>query len=129
MPNKEFYFKHREHCLKYNAKWRDKNRKKKRISDLEYNKRNRSYRNYMDMIRRMKLRNIEGAFSREQWEDLKNKFNYTCLMCGKKEPEITLSIDHIVPITKGGDNYITNIQPLCRSCNSKKGNRTSEKVE
>jgi len=95
--------------------WRRKNR--------EWNKTHRQYRNYMDMIRRMKLRNIEGSFTREQWEDLKEKYNYTCLKCGEKEPKITLSIDHVIPISQGGDNYITNIQPLCRSCNSSKGKK------
>jgi len=57
----------------------------------------------------------------EEWKELKKKYNYTCLMCGKKEPEIKLSIDHIIPVSEGGTNWIENIQPLCRSCNSKKG--------
>ena len=98
-------------------------REKKRNHDREWNKNHRAYRNYLDMIRRMRLRNIEGSFTLEQWEDLKKKFNYTCPMCNKQEPEIILSIDHIIPISRGGDNYIMNIQPLCRSCNSSKGNK------
>ena len=34
-----------------------------------------------------------------------------------------LEIDHIVPLSKGGDHVVGNFQLLCKSCNSSKGNR------
>ena len=60
----------------------------------------------------------------EDWELLKKQYNFQCPSCEKKEPNITLSEDHIIPLTKGGSDYIENIQPLCRSCNSIKRQKT-----
>ena len=61
-----------------------------------------------------------GFYTATEWEDLKAKYNYTCLCCGRKEPEINLTADHITPVTKMGSSYIWNIQPLCKPCNSSK---------
>lgn len=58
-----------------------------------------------------------GNFNKEEWEHIKRIFCYTCMNCGKKEPKIKLTIDHIRPISKGGRHEIGNIQPLCKKCN------------
>lgn len=76
------------------------------------------------LLRQAKVRGAAGEHSLEQWEQLKAAHAYRCLRCNKCEPDIKLTRDHKVPISRGGSNDINNIQPLCISCNSKKHTKT-----
>lgn len=75
---------------------------------------------YLNNRRRARKMNAEGSHTFGEWELLKRQYGYTCPHCGKKEPEIVLTEDHIIPLSKGGSDYIENIQPLCRRGNSEK---------
>lgn len=56
-----------------------------------------------------------------EWTALKVAYGFRCLACGQHEPDIKLTIDHVLPLSLGGTNAIGNIQPLCGPCNSSKG--------
>jgi 5-methylcytosine-specific restriction endonuclease McrA len=60
---------------------------------------------------------VAGWFSSKEWLELKTIYNHTCPFCLRSEPEISLTVDHKIPIAKSGSNYIDNIQPLCMDCN------------
>lgn len=68
----------------------------------------------------------EGPFADDEilsnyaWAWLKEKYQYTCLCCKRKEPDIKLVSDHVIPRARGGTNTVGNVQPLCFSCNAKK---------
>ncbi|MCR4305479.1 MAG: HNH endonuclease [Candidatus Daviesbacteria bacterium] len=80
----------------------------------------RKQKSFIENKRRAIKNNAEGSHTFGEWETLKAQYNWTCPCCHKSEPEIKLTQDHIVPLSKGGSNNIENIQPLCNSCNSKK---------
>ena len=44
----------------------------------------------------------------------------TCHYCGKKVPPRLLTMDHIVPIIRGGKSTKGNVVPACKECNTKK---------
>jgi 5-methylcytosine-specific restriction endonuclease McrA len=75
-------------------------------------------------IRRAIKRGARGKYTLGEWLALKRAYLFTCPACARTEPVITLTRDHIVPISRGGSNYIDNIQPLCTGCNARKWART-----
>jgi 5-methylcytosine-specific restriction endonuclease McrA len=46
---------------------------------------------------------------------------YTCQYCGREAPGLT--VDHVIPRSKGGPSVWENIVASCAPCNRKKGNR------
>ena len=77
----------------------------------------KEYRKRQNSLHRLKI-------SETEQDDLKRQYDYHCLMCGLGEPEIELTIDHVLPASLGGEDELDNYQPLCRSCNSSKGTKT-----
>jgi 5-methylcytosine-specific restriction endonuclease McrA len=71
--------------------------------------------------RRARKLSAPGNFTAQEFSEMCRSFGQVCLSCGEKKK---LTADHVVPLSRGGSNYIANIQPLCLSCNDKKGTRT-----
>jgi len=131
---------HKEQISERNKKYRRNNRekiynaaKKYWRSHKEKIKKNR--RKYLDTekgraclqrqntARRISEKEIINTLTSEEWLDILEAYNYRCAYCGCKFDENTLpEKDHVIPISKGGNNVKENIVPACRSCNAKKGN-------
>jgi 5-methylcytosine-specific restriction endonuclease McrA len=54
---------------------------------------------------------------------IKKLCNYQCSYCGSFKD---LTIDHIIPLSRGGEHSFENTTCCCRKCNEEKGNRTPE---
>lgn len=68
-------------------------------------------------LQRSPISNYRHIFKR-----LLRRYKFQCPQCGNNTLE-ELTIDHIVPVSKGGSDDVENLQILCKSCNSRKGNR------
>lgn len=62
-----------------------------------------------------------GTYLVAEWFALIDAQEGRCVACGI---ECKLTVDHIVPVSRGGSNSIGNIQGLCLSCNCSKKNLT-----
>lgn len=65
----------------------------------------------------------DGTVTRKSWRAMVLHYRHHCLRCGLKHKFRQLSMDHVLPISRGGAHTIKNLQPLCLSCNAKKGNK------
>lgn len=61
---------------------------------------------------------------------IKKRDKHRCRFCGKPEsPTVKLTIDHIIPISRGGHpEKKANLLACCFACNQKKANRTPEEA-
>lgn len=99
---RNYYQENIEYMFNKNKKWRHEN--PERVKELR-------------RIYRLRKLNSEGFHTENDWNAVKNLFGNKCLICGNIE---NITEDHIIPLFVGGTDSIFNIQPLCKSCNSKK---------
>lgn len=118
--NKKWYENNKELAKKRSSEWKKdhpektkENRRKEYINNPEKSKGH--WRK-----RRAILNGVSGGhYTHDEFVDLCNKYGNKCLCCGRDD--VKLTADHIIPISKHGSDEISNIQPLCKSCNSRKG--------
>jgi HNH endonuclease len=60
------------------------------------------------------IENREKVFERD---------GYLCHYCEKQLTRFTATLDHVQPVSHGGDNSISNLVTACLHCNSRRGNR------
>jgi len=103
-----------------------KNKKKRNAACRNYAKQHPDVIKAKTQRRRARRKNAEGSFTSAEWIALCEKYGNRCLCCGRTKKQLktlglALAPDHVIPLSKGGSNYISNIQPLCHAW--KKGSK------
>ncbi len=70
--------------------------------------------------RRLREEAASGHHTDAEWATLCERASGRCAGCGKRR---ILTRDHVTPLSLGGSDNISNIQPLCQPCNSRKGTK------
>ncbi len=55
--------------------------------------------------------------------DIFSKSKGVCIACGARPPQVSLHVDHIMPVSRGGLTEPSNLQALCYKCNTQKRDR------
>lgn len=100
-------------------KWQKNNPDKVRAATRDYFIRHPEVKRLHEQKRRAQ-KNNNGVFTILE-KDIVKLIKESCVKCGSKQ---NITMDHIVPLSRGGVHSIGNLQPLCRSCNASKGSKT-----
>jgi len=120
---REYYESNRTKVLARGRQWRQANLERSKETARQWRKANRERVRELNRLRRIRKRGATGTFTEAQFQALCDYYGNVCLCCGQSGE---LTRDHVVPIVMGGSNYISNLQPLCKSCNSSKGTKDTD---
>lgn len=148
LKKKEYYLKNADEKKKKVKEYQQKNRekikerkRKYRLDNIEiFSKKDKEYyKKNIDKIKEYrkteKAKNIQinarhkrrsvikdGCASTNDIGRLKRSVS-VCIYCERKfSKHIIKTIDHIIPLSKGGQHELSNLQVICNSCNCKKRN-------
>jgi hypothetical protein len=66
------------------------------------------------------------AVSRRLRFEILRRDQHTCRYCGAKAPDVTLAVDHVIPITLGGGDEPNNLVTACTPCNAGKSSMPAD---
>lgn len=135
--NRAYRNKNKEYCQQKTREWIASNKEKYLASALRYrtinkekvNAGNRAWRKKYperakrsDSIKKARRYGALGDYLPAQISGLYKKQDGLCVIC-RVQLLKNYHVDHIIPLAKGGSNYIENIQLLCPPCNMSKSDK------
>lgn len=135
------YYENHAYYLKRHAEYRAANReqrrenqrcydaahkKEKQIRDREWQLQHPEECRARSHRRRARVANLPADLTLEEWEEILEKYNHSCVYCGTKSE--SLQQEHVIPVAQGGGYTKDNIVPACPRCNQQKGNRIPEEA-
>lgn len=117
----EYYLRNKETLLAQDRVYASENADKIRSTKRQYRKKNLDRVLMHNNRRRVRKADCGGSHTQAQRRAKFALHGNCCFYCGKRDK---MTVDHAVPLCRGGTDDISNILPCCRSCNSRKRHRT-----
>ena len=119
---KRSYENNKLSILKANAKYREQNHELRlnieRSSRAKNKEKNKPLKNARQSVRNRLVSDSKYVII---YKDLKRIYQEPCFNCGNTENQ---SLDHRIPLSRGGEHKIGNMMTLCQSCNASKSSKT-----
>lgn len=104
------------------------NKEKMRQRSRDWRKAHPDLRRLYNIKHRARKRSAPGSFSQAEYQTLRQREKY-CHICGKRfTKDDPATLDHVVPLKKGGSHDAGNIALAHRSCNSSKNARRTHLI-
>ena len=116
---KHYYITNKMRLLEKSRTWR-----RRHVTEIrEYRRADRKRRpevyKQMEMRRHDRRRRAPGFATAEQVRARVVYYGERCYLCGAPWTEL----DHVIPLSRGGSNWASNLRPICRHCNASKNNQ------
>lgn len=79
--------------------------------------------------RRAAVAGASGSHTEAQWRARAAFYGWRCRYCGAELDASTATRDHVIPLSRGGSDWASNLVPACGPCNSRKGARRAAALE
>lgn len=110
----------REKINAYQREWARNNPEKVKANAAKHIKLHPEMNAAKSHLRRAREKNCKTFLVTKK--EIKHLYEKPCNYCGKTEEQ---TLDHCIPLARGGDHSIGNLQTLCKSCNSAKRHKTN----
>lgn len=116
-----YYLKNRDKHAELGRLWAQRNAAVAREIKRRYAKAHPEVGREKARRRRARRRNTIAMFTEKEVVALFEKQKGKCACCFCRIYKKSMNRDHIIPLSKGGSDHISNIQLTCPTCNRKKG--------
>lgn len=119
---KAYSHANKDRILAYQAEYYETNAEKVKANVAAYRKAYPEKKSVLEGRRRARKVGNGGSHTVSERREKFRQLGNACVYCGSTHK---LTVDHDVPLSRGGTDNIENVVPACRSCNSKKNTRTA----
>ena len=123
MYDRDYYNLHRDKKRQYNLVYR-----RGHIAEISSRQKTQRHKNldkgrvHVQNRRARKLA-AEGTHTAQETQELYEMQKGICAYCGCDLSKTQRHLDHVIPLKRGGSNWIGNLKWACRRCNTSKGDK------